>query len=587
MPLRKFSIPFHKGLFLSISGLFSIFVGITLALQYFQEKNIRQDNLYTLLQEYNEYVAHTLPDNLIIDHKEHVALFDNYPYRLTIIDAGSGNVLLDNSISGTIDDNHLNRPEIRAALNGDKKAYATRYSDTKKEIYFYVAHRHNDFIIRSSMPYNQTISHILHVDFGFQYVLIGVALIFISAMFIYCYSLGKAISELNEIAQTAKRNKPLKELPDIINSPLRIITQNLRKSYEELRQAREALALEEEKLLAHIQTSREGIAIFKQNRQMIVSNNLFIQYINHITDNTINEDLEQVFVEPTLHEITQHVTQPYDFDGNDGNAIVKQIRINKNGMIFIVRGILFHDNSFEISIFDNTEREQEAMLKKELTQNISHELKTPVSSIRGYLETILNTPNLDAERMHLFLERSYSQTCRLSDLLNDISMLNRIDESSSLFDRTELNLSSIINDAINESTTALEKREMHISTSGLPPSMPIIGNYSLLYSIFRNLIDNAINYSGIGTSIVIHCYRNDEMYYSFSFSDNGVGVEEAYLHRLFDRFYRVDKGRSRKLGGTGLGLAIVKNAVIFHNGEIMAKKNLDGGLEILFSLKKS
>ena len=116
--------------------------------------------------------------------------------------------------------------------------------------------------------------------------------------------------------------------------------------------------------------------------------------------------------------------------------------------------------------------------------------------------------------------------------------------------------------------------------------MILNGNHSLLYSIFRNLTDNAIAYAGERSTISIHCYLQDDNYYYFSFSDNGIGVSEEHLNRLFERFYRVDKGRSRKLGGTGLGLAIVKNAVLFHKGEILAKNQINGGLEFLFTLKK-
>ena len=166
-------------------------------------------------------------------------------------------------------------------------------------------------------------------------------------------------------------------------------------------------------------------------------------------------------------------------------------------------------------------------------------------------------------------------------------MLNRLDESSDLFDKDELNLSSLIAHTIDESSMAIEAKKMHITTMGISPDMCIKGNNSLLYSIFRNLIDNSIAYAGEGCTITINCYHNDDNYYYFSFADNGIGVEEAHLHRLFERFYRVDKGRSRKLGGTGLGLAIVKNAVLFHRGEIMAKNAQGGGLDILFTLRKT
>ena len=118
---------------------------------------------------------------------------------------------------------------------------------------------------------------------------------------------------------------------------------------------------------------------------------------------------------------------------------------------------------------------------------------------------------------------------------------------------------------------------------------PIIvsGNRSLLYSIFRNLIDNALAYAGTGTTIEINCYREDEQYFYFSFSDDGLGVEEKHLNKLFERFYRVDKGRSRKMGGTGLGLSIVKNAVLYHKGNISAKNNPNGGLSFLFTISKA
>lgn len=589
MAAKTIKIAFHKSLFLSIGGLFIIFVAITLALQYYQEKNIRQNNLYSLLQEYNRYVATSLPqDNSLQDEDSTlIELFDNYPYRLTIIDAGDGKVLLDNSTLEKINSPHLNRPEIQAAINGDKRTYSIRHSETLQRTYFYVAYRHGDYIIRSSMPYDETVYNILHVDPWFRYILLSIAAFIMIALFLYCHSLGKAISDLDEFAQIAQQNRPIKYNPHIENSAFGHITQTLRRNYEEVRQAREALALEEEKLLAHIQSSREGIAIFTSDRKMIVSNNLFIQYINHITDHTIDNNLTQLFEEPVLQEISRHVTQPYKTTGSDGSTVIKQIRIFKNGLAYIVRGILFHDNSFEISIFDNSEREREDLLKKQLTQNIAHELKTPVSSIRGYLETIISTPEIDESKKTQFIERSYAQSRRLSELLHDISMLNRIDESSDLFDRQEINLTEIMNDVIGESITRLEQKSMSITTQGFSPYMNMQGNHSLLYSIFRNLIDNAIAYAGVGTHIAIKCYHTDDKHYYISFADNGIGVEEAHLQRLFERFYRVDKGRSRKLGGTGLGLAIVKNSVIFHGGEIIAKNVQEGGLEILFTLRKT
>ena len=160
-----------------------------------------------------------------------------------------------------------------------------------------------------------------------------------------------------------------------------------------------------------------------------------------------------------------------------------------------------------------------------------------------------------------------------------------MDEAPDMVSKESLNLSKLVENMLSE--VALNLDEKHIQVNNLlPPNMNIVGNSSLLYSIFRNLTDNAIAYAGVGIQITINCFREDEKFYYFSFSDTGVGVPEEHLNRLFERFYRVDKGRSRKLGGTGLGLAIVKNAVLFHRGTIFAKNIPGGGLEFVFTLQK-
>lgn len=585
---KKFHIPFHKSLFLTISSLFVCFVVVAVALQYYQEKNFRQENLNTLLQEYNAYICSRLSDGLDVTEQATDSLLrlkGVYPLGVTIIDIATGNVLIDTRREEPIEEPHLNRPEVQAAIAGTENAYTIRYSETMKKPYFYAAHRYGDVIIRTSIPFDRTTFDIFHVNPMFRYTMIGLAFIFILALFFFCRSLGRSITALDTIVQQARQGLPLKisATPD---NTIGRITQNLRQIYENLRQTREDLAREEEKLLLHIQMSREGIAIFTQDRQLIVSNNLFIQYLTHLTDAPINGDPSRIFDEKELAEVIDFVTQPKEVQEDGGKAAVKQIHIHKNGHSFDIRGILFHDTSFEISIFDNTEREREDLLKKQLTQNIAHELKTPVSGIRGYLETILSTPDIDPDKRNLFMERCYAQARRLSDLLHDISMLNRLDESTDLFDRQTIDLAHVIKDVIGETANTLESKAMSVNLHNIETPMLIEGNYALLYSIFRNLTDNAAAYAGEGTQIQINCYLTNEKYYYISFSDNGCGVDEIHLQRLFERFYRVDKGRSRKLGGTGLGLAIVKNAVLFHGGEVMAKNAASGGLEILFTLRK-
>ncbi|MDR2556753.1 MAG: sensor histidine kinase [Bacteroidales bacterium] len=229
--------------------------------------------------------------------------------------------------------------------------------------------------------------------------------------------------------------------------------------------------------------------------------------------------------------------------------------------------------------------DKEKHIKHRLTQNINHELKTPVSSINGYLETILRNPEISKEQLLDFVKKSYSQADRLSQLLKDVATLTRIDEANTLIEKQRADIHEIILEIINDVAMLPADKRLEVTTN---INRPIIvqGNPTLLHSIFRNLTDNAIEHSG-GHNIFINIVDETENDYFFLFSDDGIGVEPKHLSRIFERFYRVDKGRSRKLGGTGLGLSIVKHAVIFHGGVITAKNADNGGLELIFNIKKS
>ena len=231
-----------------------------------------------------------------------------------------------------------------------------------------------------------------------------------------------------------------------------------------------------------------------------------------------------------------------------------------------------------------TTRREQDILKRQLTQNIAHELKTPVASIQGYLETIIDNPRISESMKEQFLQRCYAQSERLTSLLRDISTLNRLDDGSNMIDFEAVDITQMVDDIVKE--TALEREERKMGFHNLLSKRIVVkGNRSLLYSIFRNLTDNAMAYAGDGTTITL---EGEEMgnKWHFIFRDNGQGVPQEHLPRLFERFYRVDKGRSRKMGGTGLGLAIVKNSVLLHGGTIRVANLPEGGLKFEFTIKK-
>ena len=231
-------------------------------------------------------------------------------------------------------------------------------------------------------------------------------------------------------------------------------------------------------------------------------------------------------------------------------------------------------------------KEEQNVLKRQLTQNIAHELKTPVSSIQGYLETITANPDMSEEIKAQFLDRCFAQSQRLASLLQDMSILNRLDDGTEMMQFENIDIVQIVKQIKRETTLQLYEHNMEFDDR-LPEKIEIEGSQSMVYSIFRNLTDNALAYSGDGTIITLSAEETPEGQWHFSFRDNGIGVESKHLERLFERFYRVDKGRSRKMGGTGLGLAIVKNAVILHGGTISASHNDGGGLRFDFTLNKT
>ncbi len=239
----------------------------------------------------------------------------------------------------------------------------------------------------------------------------------------------------------------------------------------------------------------------------------------------------------------------------------------------------------DIERVNRYEAEQERnRLKRQLTNNINHELKTPVASIQVCLETLLSGIDLSEEKRQELIERCYANTERLRRLLRDVSLITRMEDGSQHIGRERVTINNIIAEVADELEIMPEEERFTLHTD-FNEQVVIEGNLSLIGSIFRNLTENAIAYSG-GKNIYISLLENSDKMCKIRFEDDGCGIEEKQLPRLFERFYRIDKGRSRRMGGTGLGLAIVKHAVQFHGGVINVANRPEGGLRFEFTLRK-
>lgn len=223
-------------------------------------------------------------------------------------------------------------------------------------------------------------------------------------------------------------------------------------------------------------------------------------------------------------------------------------------------------------------------LKRQLTNNINHELKTPVASIQVCLETLLSGISLSEEKQQELIERCYMHNERLRRLLNDVSLITRMEDGSALINREKVVINEII-DEVAEELEVMPEEERLMLHLDFNDEVIVDGNTSLIGSIFRNLTENAIAYSE-GRNIYISLLENNDTVCRIRFEDDGKGVGQKHLPHLFERFYRVDKGRSRQKGGTGLGLAIVKHAIQFHGGTIAVTNRANGGLRFDFTLRK-
>lgn len=252
---------------------------------------------------------------------------------------------------------------------------------------------------------------------------------------------------------------------------------------------------------------------------------------------------------------------------------------------FLLRTVKQRDENYIKTLKQEQEQEDEKRrLKSQLTNNINHELKTPVASIQICLETLMNSNRLSEEQKEKIIKSGYQSCRRLTALLSDISLITRLESGKQYIQLEQVNVTEILNEIKDE--FEILSGEKGISLNILfPDNVLLQGNSSLIISIFKNLIENSLAYSE-GKNIKITLLENGENECKISFEDDGIGVSSKHLPYLFERFYRVDKGRSRQKGGTGLGLAIVKHAVLFHGGNIDVCNNPAGGLKFIITLKK-
>ncbi len=582
-------LSYKQKLFIYFFIVFAAFTVIIIFFQQSREKSYKTETLRTTLDDYSDIIARYIQQHHLIDH-QHIDSLNNMlillpsNLRLTIINH-DGKVLYDNNLDNEKDiENHLQRPEIQTALI-QKTGTATRLSQSTGIEYYYFAKDYMNFFIRVALPYDIEVQNFLKTDNIFLYFITLLFFITLISLIYLSDRFGKAISSLKDFIVSADNNNVNYKNIHFPNTELGEIGEKIIRNYQLLEESNKQIKVEQEKLLRHFHYSDEGIAIFSAKREKIYANTHFIQYLNTVLDEPTFK-IEGLLEQPDFKEVNDFLQKNTPVNPNTTNIPVYQNKISKGGKHFAIKLLIFTDNSFEITLNNISDNEKNRLLKQEMTNNIAHELKTPVSSIRGYIETLLEQPNIAPDKQHFFLERTYSQIVRLSDLIRDIALITKTEEASELFEKEGINIHNTLQEAIEDLHDPIIAHGISVKNE-IDPKIFIEGNKTLIYAIFRNLIENSINYAGDGITIGINNATEDSEFYYFSYYDTGRGIEESHLNRIFERFYRVCEGRSRQTGGSGLGLSIVKNAILFHKGDISAKNRKDGGLEFLFSLKKT
>ena len=335
-------------------------------------------------------------------------------------------------------------------------------------------------------------------------------------------------------------------------------------------------------LIALFDLSKIGIALFDSNGTTLFANTHFIQFASMISSRALPlESLSELLTEESMQPIGDFITS-----APGGEERSRSAMIPSGSHIFEVKAFRSASETFDLTIEDVTVSVQTAQLKREMTSNITHEIRTPLTSIRGYLET-LRYSDLSPEQQAAFTDKAYRQAERLSAMMDDIRLISQMDErEAEEYRMEELDLGLVVEEARIAFADRIEQSGDRF-VNEIPDGLTIHANNSLIHSVFQNLIENSLRYAGEGVTLCFSCYHRDDDYVYLSYYDTGRGVPEEKLSRIFERFYRIDSGRTRDRGGSGLGLSIVRNAIRLHGGQIQARRHSpEGGLEFLFTLHK-
>lgn len=479
---------------------------------------------------------------------------DTERFRVTWV-GENGEVLFDSDADAGEMENHLEREEIREALKSGA-GESSRYSATLTEQAFYRAQRLPDgTVLRLSVSQNSIMTLIM----GMLEPMIIIVFVALGLSFFLASRLSRQIVKpLNALnLDEPLKNEGFDELAPLFH---RIDVQQ-----REIALQSEKLLQKQKELEVITENMAEGMLLLT-SRGVVLSINRAAREIFNADKSCLGRDVLSVNRGPELSEIVR--------DALDGRHGERSIELKGRKYELLASPVLSEDkvSGAVVLVIDITERHEREALRREFSANVSHELKTPLHTIAGSAELLMNGLVRDADRQE-FYARIYNEAQRMTRLVEDIIRLSHLDEGAADMKREECDLFEIAADVVGELTEEAKKAGVQLTLEG--GTALIVGIPRLLGGIVFNLTDNAIKYNRPGGSVALSV-KNDAEQIALTVSDTGIGIPPEHQPRVFERFYRVDKSRSKARGGTGLGLSIVKHAAQLHSASIDLKSSPSG-----------
>lgn len=555
-------------------------------------RNFYINHLSSNLKSNATLVANILEDDLSTNNLSQIKLKTKdlgkeLETRITIIDI-NGIVLGDSEKDPALMENHADRPEIKEALQG-KIGNSIRYSSTLEIDMLYIAIpiiKNGQIlgVVRLSLPLtdvNRGIANLRKIII--LATLIALAIASITSLII-SLTITRPLQEMTKVSQKISKGDFSKKLKICRQDEIGQLANSLNLMSEELENKIRVISEDKNKMKVVLSSVIEGIIAIDKEGRIILFNNALKNMTDYSSDRVLGKFHWEIIRNNQLNELLKEVLQK-------GQPLTQEITI------FSPQEKIFRASANPLTkknevwgavvvLNDITEIKKLEKMRSEFVANVSHELRTPLTSIQGFVETLKDGAINDPGKAQYFLEIIEKQSNRLNNLIEDILQLSKIESQEIIMNLQSINLRDLIDKTISEFKKKIEQKNHKIKIN-ISPQLPLIkADPEQIEVVFRNLLDNAIKYTPNGGEIYISAFEKAENIY-IEIADNGIGISAEHLPRIFERFYRADKDRSRKLGGTGLGLAIVKHIVQAHGGTIGVESKPGKGSKFFFTLPKN